>query len=649
MDSFEHTRSRPLHRYRHGLDHYRQHRDGKRHEHRRRKRRRNRVPSFLRPETRRPALIAATVVAVVVLLGAFIVYAGYAALERARTQLTTAELSISSVSHNPSLLTSAVGRAELRSALTTIDAQASSAASTVNGSTALNILSFFPIVGRQVDGTRNLVNDLHTTSTQATDLLGSLDQLTAHSTATNINLADLNNLTTQVASSLHVLNGLPTSTAGLIGPVRSAQAKFNADITRVTSLLANGHRALTYALPLLGADGPRTYFLAAQNNAEMRDQGAVLSWALINTSNGSYSANSPQSVDTLPLYSPAPYPLPAGTEEVFGPLEPTQIWQSTNATADFPLSGPVMASMYTKATHGATVNGVIAIDVIGLKDLLTLTGPVSVPSIDKVVTSANVVPLTLHTLYKQFPAGDPQGARHDVLSTIAKAVVDNLKHSKVDVGALVKTLAKATQGRHLLVWDANPRDEATVAAFGASGSVSAVDPTDTFHLAVESAVAAKLDYYIRTSVSYQVQVAPSGDAYVSTQVTIHNLAPRGAKGSYVLGPDHVNSFTPGEYVSRIYLWSPAGSLVAGGINESGLVVNPTSAVVDAGSSTEIGFQTVIPHAVTHGVYRLHLIPQSSLVAQATTVSFSGQGVALTPSRTFSLIKPVTLTYRVATP
>ena len=40
---------------------------------------------------------------------------------------------------------------------------------------------------------------------------------------------------------------------------------------------------LSYVLPFLGADGPRTYLIAGENNAEMRDQGAVLSLALMQT------------------------------------------------------------------------------------------------------------------------------------------------------------------------------------------------------------------------------------------------------------------------------------------------------------------------------------------------------------------------------
>lgn len=648
MESFEHKSSRAFHKYRHGYAHYQQHRHGERHKHKRRNRPHRRPVSTekrLSPAWR-GVIIAGAVVVVAMF---FIAASAYRSLQSARTDLTTAELAVSSVSHDPGVLTSKAGRANLATALRTIDSQASIARSTVDGSWALSTLHFMPIIGRQVDGTRSLVDDLHTTSSQATILLEKLTTLTSDSTATSINLTDLAALRDQVGHSVGILTALPTSTNGLWGPIKQAQGKFNSDIHRVTSLLGAGQSALSYALPLLGAEGPKTYFLAAENNAEMRDQGAVLSWALVNTSNGSYSVNSPASVDTLPLYSPAPFPLPPGTEEVFGPLEPTRLWQSTNATADFPLSGAIMSSMYTKASHGGHVDGVIALDVIGLKDLLALTGPVDVPSINKIVTAANVVPVTLNSLYRSYPARDPQASRHEILSTIAKAVVDQLKHSSVDVAALVKTLAKATQGRHLLVWDSNPTYQATVTKFGASGSLSATAPDETFHLAVESAVAAKLDYYIRTSVSYQISVAANGDAYVSTAVTIRNTAPRNAKGSYIFGPDNVNSISPGEYVSRVYLWSPITSVVAGGIPESGLIVNPTSTVAWPQSSSEVDFQTVIPHAVRNGHFAIHLIPQSSLTPQLTTVNVVGARVAPTPPRSFPLVKPITLRFTVATP
>src|SRR6202035_2671336 len=130
--------------------------------------------------------------------------------------------------------------------------------------------------------------------------------------------------------------------------------------------------------------------VAGENNAEMRDQGAVLSWAILKANNGSFTMTKSHSVGTLKIRHPAPIRLPAGTLAAFGQLEPTQVWQSVNATADFPLSGQVMAAMYHQRTH-LSVDGVIGVDPITLKHMLEATGGVKVKGIPGRVTPHNVL------------------------------------------------------------------------------------------------------------------------------------------------------------------------------------------------------------------------------------------------------------------
>ena len=643
MPRFEHKKSRRLHVYRHGWAHYKQHRDGIKHAHRRKKRRR---PTGAPTHHLRNGLLIGAAAALVLL--AFLAAAAYRTLLNARTDLLRAENAATIIGHSTKDLTSQRGRQILAANLSLMKGEASQANRAVQDSLSLKVLSIVPLVGDQVDGVTSLVGDLHTASSQADGLLRQVNLTAKDSRPTAISMPDLTALSSEVDQAVAALRPLDRPSSGLWGPVASARATFNKDISTLTGLLSNGGRALHYALPFLGASGSRSYFLAAENNSEMRDQGAVLSWALLNATNGSYDVSGASSVGKLALSAPAPFPLPPGTQLVFGPLQPTQVWQSTNATADFPLSGADMATMYSTARPGSHVDGVIGIDVIAVRDLLKLTGPVKVDSIPKPVTASNLVPLVLHELYLSYPAGDQQRVRQDDLASIAQAVVDKLKHSHVDVGALIKTLANATQQRHLLLWDSNPSYESTVASFGASGSVSSKSPTSTFHLAVESAVAAKVDYFIHPAVAYKVHVLASGQADVSMTVTLKNSAPKNAKPSYALGPDHVNSTIPGEYVARIDFWSPLASIVAGGVPESGLVLNPSSMTVLPGSSSSLTFQVVLPHAVIHHQLRLRFVPQSSLWPQSTTVSVSGQGVSVGGAATthFLALTPKTLSFPI---
>jgi hypothetical protein len=552
----------------------------------------------------------------------------YRTLENAKADILTAEAGASAISHHPNLLTSRSGRAQLATTLSSMKRAADRANRAVADSFSLSLLSGLPLIGNELRGATTLITDAKTLTDQGTLLLDKVRAVTAESQATHISLPDLQALSDQVEQSKVALASLDRSDSGLWGPIRTARHKFNHDIGYVNGVLGKGGEALRYALPLLGQEGSKRYFLGLQNSAEMRDQGAVLSWAMLNTQDGNYSVDDPQSVATLRLENPVPFVLPAGTQEVFGPLEPTRIWPSTNASADFPLSGAIMSAMYTKATRGDHVDGVVGMDVVALAELLRLTGPIKVDGYPTNITANNVAALVLNRLYLKYPAGDEQAARRDDLATIASATVSALKTSDVDVARLTKSLAKCVAGRHLMIWDQDPAHQAIVADFQASGSISGVNPTRTFHLAVESAVAAKMDFYIHTSVAYQVRVLKSGQAFVQTTLTVRNTAPPNARPSYAVGPDRINSTKPGQYVSRTYLWSPLGSVVAGGIEESGLVVNPTTFTVDAGATEIVTFQTILPDAVRDGKLNLHFIPQGLLHHQPTTLSVVGDGVTL---------------------
>ena len=278
-------------------------------------------------------------------------------------------------------------------------------------------------------------------------------------------------------------------------------------------------------MPFLGGTGPWTYLVIGENNAEMRDQGATLSYALLNTANGTINVTNGGTVGNLNTPTPAlGVPIPLGTAAVFGRLLPTQQWRSTNATANFAFSGQAMQEMYAEAT-GAHVNGVIGIDVVALQHLLALTGPVVVAGIQEPVTADNAIYVLLNQLYAGLAPQSLQGPRREELAAVTSAAFHQLQVGNVDLVALARTLATEIGGRHLQVWDEDPQYEQTLREVGASGAVDTDDPTRTFHVAVENATATKLDYYVTVSVSDKVYVQPNGNAVVDTSVQVLNRAP----------------------------------------------------------------------------------------------------------------------------
>ena len=559
------------------------------------------------------------VVVVLVAIG-LLAWNGYRSLERAKDSLEDARSTVSGIVDDPHVLLSADGRAGAVTTLQQVADDAAAARADLAGSAGLSTLGRLPFLDTQRDGALALVDDLETTASTGTALIQRVSALASASNGTTVALPELKSLQQQVASAARTLGPLDKPRSGLLSPLASAQQTFDREDAKVVGLLRQGTQVLSYALPFLGADGPRTYLLAGENNAEMRDQGTVLSVAELTATGGTLSMGTAESVGTVPLSTPAPVPVPAGTAKIFGALEPTQLWQSTNATATFPWSGLDMQAMYGQAAV-RHVDGVIGIDVPAVASLLALTGPVTVPGIDQPISSSNIATVLLNQLYQGYPAG-AQTARHDEISATARAAIDKMKTEHIDLAALAQALATDVAGRHLLVWDETPGYERILVKAGASGAVDTVDPTRTFHVAVESATAAKLDYFIHVKLRMDVTLNDQGTAVVYTYVTIVNDAPAGQKPSNQLGPDGVNTSVPGQYASRVLLWSPRGSEAAGGTDESGLVVNETAVSVLPQQQQTVLFKTTIPNAVRNGRVTLHLVPQPTLSPAAATVQIA---------------------------
>ena len=401
-------------------------------------------------------------VAVVIVLLIVSSFSAYRSLSQARRLLNQAHVTITTSIGNESDLTSPSGRTKALLGVAQVSADAAQAEQDLHSSFGLSVLGVLPLLHTQRDGLLQLVDNLRASATTGGVLIRQVDALASASAGTNIAIPQLRELQTTVAAAHKQFASYDRPSTGLWGPLGTAQREFDREDVKITQLLADGNRAMSYALPFLGTDGPRTYLVMGENNAEMRDEGSTLSYSLLHTSNGVITESPGGSVDNIEPTSPVPgVPIPAGTEADFGELDPTGIWQSTNATADFTFSGLDMDRMLADTT-GVQVNGVIGIDVVALEALLGLTGPVTVAGIPEPVTSQNAAYVLLDQLYAGLPAGSSQGSRREALAAVASAVFHQLGVQKIDVIALARTLATETTERHLQLWDSNSRYERTI-------------------------------------------------------------------------------------------------------------------------------------------------------------------------------------------
>jgi len=562
-----------------------------------------------------------------VALGSLLVMGGASAwsdLRPARAEVLAAQAQLQTVI-DPSSFATPEQRAANRTAIVSAQAQLASARHRLGRSPVLWVAQFVPFLRRQRAGLLDLVDDARRASATVTALIDRVQSLPDQGQLRDgtIPLDSLPRISAETGQAAQVFEKMQRSADGLWGPLGSARRRLDEVAGTASTNLGQASDALGATHGFFGGDGERRYLLAIENNSEMRDQGAVLSYGVLHFAGGRFEFEHQGSVGEIQLGEPAPTPIPPGTEEVFGAVRPTVLWESVNATADFAWSGRAMVDMYRQAT-GQTLDGVLAIDVPGLGELLKQVGPVPVDGVAEPVTADNVARILLHDFYEGLGPGDSQSERREHISDVARAVFDKLATGDRDLLGLAAALGRASDGGHLRLSSRVASEEEAFVRTGLGGGPATEEADRTFHLAVENRTGTKLDYYVKPTVRQEIELATDGTAVVRTTVVIDNQAPAGAPDSYALGPDEFMK-APGEYLAWALLWGPAGSTQDAATEESGLNLSQYVATVGPGAKREVIFTTTIPNAVRDGRLTLRLVPQARLEPMALEVRLKAPG------------------------
>jgi len=567
------------------------------------------------------------IVGLLVVVGGLAAVAGASAwrdLRPARAEVLAAQTQLQLVT-TPSAFTTPEKRVASRATIAAAQAQLASARQRVRGSPGIWPAQFVPGLRRQRNGLLALIDDARQGSAAVVSLIDRVQSLADRGELRDgaIPLDSLKVIGDEASQAAQVFDDMQRSPSGLLSPLGRARHRLNDVAGPAATSLSNVADALGASHGFLGGTGDRRYLLAIQNNAEMRDQGMVLSYGVLQLGQGRFRFERRGNIGELRLDQAAPTPIPPGTAEVFGSIQPTTLWQSVNATADFEWSGRAMQDMYRQAT-GETIDGVIAIDVPGLAELLRVVGPVTIPGVAEPITADNANRVLLHDLYEGLSPVDSQSERKEALDDVAGAVIDLLSTGTRDVVGLGTAFSQATRGGHLRMWSAVEAEEQAFVRADMAGGPAAKEADRTFHLAVENRTATKLDYYVQPIVSQEVRFSGVNDVVVRTRVVIENRAPQGAAPSYQLGPDEFTG-RPGDYTAWVLLWGPAGALQPASTPESGLTLTQGHVTVGAGERREVVFDTLIHDAVREGQLTLRLVPQPRMQPMDLTVTLDPRG------------------------
>ncbi len=292
------------------------------------------------------------------------------------------------------------------------------------------------------------------------DVLPGVLELATNLTSGNLrngNQVDLSQLTaaapvlahaeTAATHATDVVSKLPHHT--IIGSVDSARATVATQLGEIGNELQAASRAAQILPPMLGADGPKRYFVGFINEGEMRGVGGLPgAFGILLADHGKLSFESFQNDTSLDGFT-ASVDLGADYKAAYGRDDPTLLYINSDVSPDFTSAAQIWASMWQKKS-GEKIDGAIALDPTALSYLLGATGPATTD--DGVVVSAdNVVSLTQQQLYSQFT---DTTARKAYLLTVAEAISHKLL-SGGDVKDLARAGAKAAQQRRLLIWSSD--------------------------------------------------------------------------------------------------------------------------------------------------------------------------------------------------
>lgn len=286
----------------------------------------------------------------------------------------------------------------------------------------------------------------------------------------------------------------------------------------VTPLASSARRAkpLTEVLPeLFGGEGDRTYLLALLNPSEQRfSGGAPLTVVPMDVRGGTLGMG-----DAIDTSDPRLFKVGRWTKVEGNPFHDGKLRISTATYApDWSVSGEELLRGWERRTD-QPVDGLIAVDVVALADMLRITGPVEAPAPYGTLDAGSFAQKLIGD-YDTYP---DNAARKDLNRAIVPVFAERLM-APGDAIEKIESLRTSAQGRHFALWMRDPDLQAAVAEVGLAGNLS-----DTTHdyVAVfnQNTNASKADYWQQRAVSTDVRLAEDGSAKVRMTISVDNASP----------------------------------------------------------------------------------------------------------------------------
>lgn len=393
-----------------------------------------------------------------------------------------------------------------------------------------------------------------------------------------------------------------TSGSTWLHSVDSPRTSLLQNLDELSGQLDRAARAVTAAVPMLGADGTRRYFIAFMNEAESRGLGGLPGgFGVLTIDHGAIDFEQFGS-DTELLGYTSTTALPADFTARYGPQRPASDYRNSDISANMPYAAQIWAGMW-QAKTGEHVDGALAVDPTALSYLLKAIGPATMPD-GRTVGADNVVDLLQKDQYSLY---DDDNVRNRFANAIALAVSQRITSRGGSPRDAVTAVARAATERRLMMWSAHPDEQAVLEQAGWAGTLDSQGrPFAGF--TVNNMAGSKLDYYLDRTTTY-TRTSCTGPA--TATLTLTNGAPphglpyyvriRADDPSYPVQPgDNLVAVTyyatPGARIESLVLDGKSLPVVTG--TENGLVVVSATVELPVGRARTVTVTLAEP--ATHG-------------------------------------------------
>lgn len=169
----------------------------------------------------------------------------------------------------------------------------------------------------------------------------------------------------------------------------TAFGKYETELRSIKSDISVQAQLQPILSSLTGEDSKKTYAVIFQNNQELRPTGGFIqAVALLNFDDGSLVSHDVYSVYSLDQKLSGAVVPPEEVVKYLG--EEKWYLRDSNWNPDFPSTSRQIEWFITKST-GVQVDGVIAVNLFTIKDLLEAIGPVDLPEYNEVINSKNIL------------------------------------------------------------------------------------------------------------------------------------------------------------------------------------------------------------------------------------------------------------------